>query len=460
MEYSVARKPKGNYSIFNHKHPEKCRRYVPPRFVSFCSPSSSKPSFNWDPSLIDFKQELGKCELEFLFERKQCMLSVKLKNDEDFSFLNKRIDICGAIWNAGCTIMKEYYRLTGKTMSKALLYARLGEMRKHTPDWDLVYSQTVQQIADRIIAGYELFFTNLEKRKNGAKLKCSPPKCHKISKQKSMTFKQYGKGFYFTENGEVVIQGKKFRYFDSYDGLLTRVEVHTMTVKRNSLGEIFLYITCAADTKGEIWGGRTAVGMDFGLKRFLTLSDGTIIESPRFFMQYQKDIAKLNRELSRKQGGNKGEKWSRGYKKALKKLARLHLKIVNQRRDWFYKLARELCKRYSIICIEDLNMKAMQMHKNWGKKVSDYAFSEFVEILKNIAVKFETMVVEIWRFFPSTKTCNCCGHVNEKMDLDDRVFVCEVCGHTIDRDIGAAINILKEGLRQLKEEEEQAGNTA
>ena len=108
----------------------------------------------------------------------------------------------------------------------------------------------------------------------------------------------------------------------------------------------------------------------------------------------------------------KGEKRGKEYKHVLKKLARLHVKIANQQRDWFYKLSRELCKRYSIICIEDLNMKAMQMHKNWGRKVSDLAYSEFVSILKSAVKKFGTRVVRVSRFFSNTRTSDEYGHVN------------------------------------------------
>ena len=406
---------------------------------------------DWNPSHIPFRHSLGGYEGDRTIECRQRTLTVKLRKDDDFSFLNVRIDICGAIWNAGCTIMREYYRNTGKTMTKGMLYSQLGDMRKHTPPWQLVYSQAVQQIADRILASYELFFTNIRKRKDGAKLKCSPPRCHKIRKQRSMTFKQHGKGFRFSGRGEVTIQGKRFRYYDSYDGLLEHIEVHTMTVKRNSLGEIFLYVTCPADTKGEIWGGREAVGMDFGLKRFLTLSDGTIIDSPQFYREYLNDIRRLNRQLSRRQGGKPGEEWSNGYRRTKEELTRLHLRIENQRKDWFCKLARELCRHYHTICIEDLNMKAMQMHRNWGRKAGDLAYSEFVGVLEHTAMKFDTEVVKVGRFYPSTRTCTRCSHVNGPMALDDRTFVCEECGYSIDRDHGAAVNILREGMRMLEE---------
>ena len=103
-------------------------------------------------------------------------------------------------------------------------------------------------------------------------------------------------------------------------------------------------------------------------------------------------------------------------------------------------------------------MKAMQMHRGWGRKVSDLAYSEFVEILEDMAPKFDTVIVRVNRFYCSTRTCNECGHVNGPMPLDVRTFVCEECGYEVDRDLGAAINILREGLRIL--EERKAGKPA
>ena len=196
-------------------------------------PSAGTAMQGRDPRDIPFRQKLGVCSREYLIGRKQHTLCVKLRKD-----VNVRIDICGAIWNAGCTLMREYYKNTGKTMSKGMLYGQLGQMRKHTPSWSLVYSQVLQQIADRILDAYELFFTNAEKKRNGAKLKCSPPKCHKVRKQRSMTFKQYGKGFSFTGPGEVRIQGKKFRYYDSYCGLLEYVKGYDPIVHVNAIKEL------------------------------------------------------------------------------------------------------------------------------------------------------------------------------------------------------------------------------
>ena len=128
-------------------------------------------------------------------------------------------------------------------------------------------------------------------------------------------------------------------------------------------------------------------------------------------------------------------------------LARLHKKAANQRHDFHFKLARRLCLEYETICIENLNVKAMQ--KLWGRKISDLAFSDFVRILKYEASKFGTLIVEVGRYFASSQLCHCCGSKNpQAKDLKVRQWKCPKCGAEHDRDKNAAINILSEGLGQ------------
>jgi putative transposase len=181
--------------------------------------------------------------------------------------------------------------------------------------------------------------------------------------------------------------------------------------------------------------------LDFGLKQFLTTSDGKIIESPLFFKQSIKEIRKLHKILSRKKKG------SNNRKKALITLAKAYKKIANRRRDYHFKLAKELAEEYTIICIEDLNIKAMQ--KIWGRKISDLGHGQFVNILRHQCTKVGTMVIEIPRFYPSSKTCSKCGYVLEELSLDVRSWACPICGAVHDRDVNAAINILRVGASTL-----------
>ena len=178
------------------------------------------------------------------------------------------------------------------------------------------------------------------------------------------------------------------------------------------------------------------MGIDFGLKTFLTLSDKREIEAPLYHLKNLTKQKRLNRSLSKKQKG------SNGRKKAKLQLAKLHIKTANQRRDYFHKLSNLLAKTYDNIFIEDLNMKAMQMM--WGRKVSDLAFSEFVNILE-----YKANVTKIDRFYPSSKTCSNCGFVLKELDLKTREWTCPSCSVKHSRDVNAAINIKRVGASTL-----------
>lgn len=370
-------------------------------------------------------------------------VKVKLYNSDSTCSLMQTIDIAGIIYNTALTIIDEVYRDTGLMLDKFNLQKSLKELRniEDNSHWKMVNSQTVQDITDRIYRAYKLFLTN---KKKG--IKCSKPKRKKVKKYTSITFKQCGCSFL---NGNRIKIGKHiYRYFDSYNGCLAGMKAKTITVKRNKLEEIFVYaVLDESFTMGESREGRIAVGIDFGLKTFLTLSDGTKIESPQFFKSYIKKIRKASRELSSK------EKGSGNWHRALLNLERRHIDIVNRRRDFFFKVARELCSKYNIICLEDLNIKGMQ--KIWGRKVSDYAFSEFIQILEWMAKKLCTQIVFIDRYYPSSKTCIKCGNIKEDLSLKDRVYVCDKCGNTIDRDYQASLSILKEGLKLIGKEESE-----
>lgn len=366
-------------------------------------------------------------------------LSVKLYNSDKLGFLDDMIDIAGIIYNTALTIIHDSYKEQGVLIKKHDLQKILKEKRNSEENifWKKVGSQAVQDITDRIYRSYNRFFKDIRKG-----IKTSAPKRKKVKKYKSVTYKQ--SGYKFLAGGKVSICGQIYRYWDSYDGLLETVRIHTMTVKRNVLGEFFLFMTVDAPiTMGENRDTRTSVGMDFGLKTFLTLSDGTRIESPEFFRKGMKDIRRANKALSgKKKGGG-------GYGKAVRHLYRRHEYIADCRRDWFFKLSHELCSKYGIIAIEDLDMKGLS--RLWGRKIHDYAFSEFVEILEWTAIKHGTHIVKVDRFYPSSQTCSRCGALNPEMkDLDRRTFRCDVCSMEADRDFNAAVNIRNEGLRLLK----------
>ena len=299
--------------------------------------------------------------------------------------------------------------------------------------WNKLGSQAIQNITERIDEGYKKFY----KKQGGL------PSFKKVSKYKSFTLK--GKIGYKLEDNIISLNGYKYKFWLSrpIDGT-----IKTVIVKRDNIGDFYICISLEIEeSKYNITSGKT-VGIDFGLIKFLSLSDKTEIESPLFHLKNLSKQKKLNRNLSKKKKGSNNRKLAK------KQLAKLHIKIANQRKDYFHKLTNDLSNNYDTIFIEDLNMKAMQ--RVWGRKISDLAFSEFVNILN-----YKTNVVKIDRFYPSSKTCSCCGTVNEDMkNLKNRIFKCNSCNLEIDRDLNASINIHRVGASTLAGEVVRATSVA
>ena len=232
----------------------------------------------------------------------------------------------------------------------------------------------------------------------------------------------------------VQIGTQKYRYFKSR---AIEGTVKTVTIKRDALGDIYLYFVCETTENAVLARTGKSVGYDFGLKRFLTASDGNDREAPLFFKQNAHAIRKTGKELSRKQKG------SNHRKRVRLALTRLHKKTANQRKDFHFKLAHAICEEYALVCIEDLNLRGMQ--KRWGRKISDYGFAEFVKVLEHQAGKMGTTIQTI-EYYASSQTCHICGVQNpETKDLRVREWICPHCGAIHDRDRNAAKNILKVG---------------
>lgn len=192
---------------------------------------------------------------------------------------------------------------------------------------------------------------------------------------------------------------------------------------------------------------RRAVGIDFGLDEAMTLSDGIAIHNPRIFRKHQRKITRLSRQLSKrhhaktKQERLQGVKRSNNYRKLSRKLGREQRHIAAIRRDFTQKLTTILVTHYHAICIEDLNVKGMQRGK-LAKSISDMAFGELRRQIEYKAAMSGTTITIADRFYPSSKTCSHCGAKKDDLTLRDRIFVCPKCGHVINRDFNAALNLL------------------
>lgn len=318
----------------------------------------------------------------------------------------------------------------GKHLNQYRLMKHIAKLRKRIKYWQKVGSQAVQDIIQRIEKAYKLFF---KQHKKGTR----PPNFKKRRKYKSFTLKQTG--YKFVSENKIKIGNQLFKF-----SLSRKIEgkIKTLTVKRNALGELFLLVVTNYQQEHiPVVTGKSA-GWDFGLKTFLTGSDGLSIESPLFFNQLRNKLKAANRSLSRKKKG------SHNWYKAKDHLNRVYEQISNKRRDWFWKLADQLTDQYDVLIFEDLNLNGMK--RLWGRKISDLSFATFLEILETVATNKGKLVHYIDRFYPSSKTCSSCGHVNKDLTLKDREWNCPGCGTKLNRDKNAAINIQRVGASTLE----------
>ncbi|KAF3885745.1 MULTISPECIES: RNA-guided endonuclease InsQ/TnpB family protein [Nostocales] len=353
-------------------------------------------------------------------------LKFKLYEHKRNKYLKRMINASGVIYNHCIALHKRYYRMWGKHLSCTKLQSHIAKLRKRSEFWQSVGSQAVQDICQRIEKAYQLFFKH---NKKGVR----PPGFKKVKKYKSFTLKQAG--YKFLGGNRVKIGNRVYQFWKSRSWEGT---VKTLTIKRTPLGELFMVVVVDGVVEPEIkfTTGRIA-GFDFGLKTFLTCSDGSSIESPQFLKQSLSTIKKASKQHSKKLKGSSNRE------RARKNLVRKYEDVLNARRDWFWQLAHSLTNRFDVLCFETLNLKGMQ--RLWGRKISDLAFGEFLQILEWIAKKKGNSVIFIDRWYPSTKTCSSCGHVLEKLDLSVREWRCPSCQLVNGRDENAAKNICAVG---------------
>ena len=353
----------------------------------------------------------------------------KLYQNRKNRCLKRIINASASIYNHCIALHKRYYSRFKKHLNKYRLMKHIAKLRKRISYWQQVGSQSAQDICDRIDKAYKLFFKFFSK---GTR----PPSFCKVKKYKSFTLKQAG----YKLLGSNLIKIGKHRY-KFHKSREIEGKIKTVTVKRSATGDMYIYIV--TDTVTENIGVATGKigGFDFGLKCFLTDSMGNEYHAPLLMRKATKLVKALSKKLSSKRNG------SNNWNKARIALAKLHERIVNKRRDFFWKLAHQLCDTYDYLFFENLNLNGIK--RLWGHKVSDLAMRTFLEILQCVANKKGKYVGMVSRWYPSSKTCNQCGHIHKNLKLEDRRWRCPNCHREQDRDTGAAINICREGASSL-----------
>ena len=214
--------------------------------------------------------------------------------------------------------------------------------------------------------------------------------------------------------------------------------IKSATLSKTLTGKYFVSIL--TETKDvipakNIIDTKTTVGIDLGIKTFAVLSDGTEFENQKYLKQSLQRLKILQRRVSRKVKGGSNRK------KSVKRLATLHEKITNQRKDFLHKVTDAITKQYDTVCVEDLAVSNMIKNHKLSQSISDVGWGMFGIFLKYKADWRGNNILEIGKFEPSTKLHNTCGYINKDLTLKDREWACPKCGKVVNRDVNAAINI-------------------
>ena len=350
-----------------------------------------------------------------------------IPNEDQKVLLNKHFGSIRFIYNHFLNERKREYETNKQTLNYYDNAKSLTELKKQEEySWlNEVNSQSLQVSLKNLDDAYNGFF---KKRTKFPKFK---------SKHTKNSFK-VPQGVKL-EDGKLRI--RKFK--EPIDVILHRTFSGTIkqcTISKTPTNEYFVSILVETEHTKLTKTGKS-IGIDLGLKDFVITSDGYKYKNNRYTKTYQTKLKKAQQHLSRKKKG------SNRYQKQKLKVAKLHKKITNSRLDNLHKVSTELIKKYDTIILEDLNVKGMVKNHKLAKHIADASWSNFITLLTYKAEWNDKQIVKIDRFFPSSKTCNCCGYINQNLKLSMREWTCPSCHTKLDRDLNASKNILNEGYK-------------
>jgi putative transposase len=349
------------------------------------------------------------------------------------------------VWNHFLNMRKEVYLENNTNLTYYDNAKSLTELKKQNEfSWlKEVNSQSIQASLRDLEVAYNNFFSKRGKF----------PRFKSRKDKQSFRIPQSTK----YENGELNIPKFKKSIKVREDRPLTG-KILFSTISKSPSGKYFVAITCETNHI-PYEKNKNEVGIDLGIKDLAICSDGKIFPNIKNTKKYSKKLSYEQRQLSKKKKGSASKDRQRI------KVARVHEKISNSRKNHIHQITTQIVRENQTICIEDLAVANMVKNHKLAKSLSDCSFGEFVRQLNYKSEWNGRDLIMIDRFFPSSKTCNKCKFVNQDLTLKDRIWDCPSCGSKLDRDLNASNNILEQGLKiysgcgtqsELKEKREEA----
>jgi putative transposase len=341
------------------------------------------------------------------------------------------LEECRWVYNETLAYRKQAWEERQESVSLYGTNALLPQWKQGRPSLKQVHSQVLQNAQERVDLAYKAFF----RRVKAGEKEVGYPRFRGYGRYDSMTYPQFG---FSLKDGRL-----KLSKVGSIKIKLHRIpigKVKTFTIRRAATGKWYASFSCETELQ-PLPPSEGVVGIDVGLESFATLSNGDRIANPRFFRKEERALAKANRRLSKETMGTPARA------KMRKVVSRVHERIANRRKDFAHQLSRRLVNEYGVIAFEKLNVRGMVHNHCLSKSISDAAWSQLVQYT---SYKAEDAGRKCVLVDPknTSKMCSRCGTLVNK-PLSQRTHSCPSCGLVMDRDVNAAINILRLGLQSL-----------
>lgn len=346
--------------------------------------------------------------------------------------LRKTLGCSRFVYNHFLALRIKEWIANQKTVSFYETSSLLTNLKKEVnTNWlNEVSSVALQQSLQNLQEAYNNFFRGLKKKQ-----KVGFPRFKKKSNRNSITLTKAG---FSHKNGEIFIAKSKKKLNIHWSRQLPSEDISSITISLTPSGKWFISILVEDNVDYTLPLCNKVLGIDLGIETFATTSNGDKIKSPDLKKEYQK-LKKLQKKHSKKKNGSENKN------KARLKVARQHEKITNIREDFHHKLSTRIINENQVVVLEDLNVSGMVKNRKLARAISQQGWSQFVTFLKYKATMYGRELVQVDRFYPSSKTCSSCGSIQTKMPLNIREWTCDACGTTHDRDVNAAKNLMALG---------------